>query len=105
MVTVAPKVDGIALLYTTIVFMVIAWITFVVRVGVRVWRKALGMDDYVMAVGLVGNTPFILKEAASDMITGSLYCHSMSLHCVQFLWIRAAGCCATCQHSDERNQG
>jgi len=53
MVTVDPKGDGIALLYTSIVFLVLSWVTFVARVGVRVWRKALGMDDYAMAIGLV----------------------------------------------------
>ncbi|KAG4442366.1 hypothetical protein IFR05_002144 [Cadophora sp. M221] len=53
MVTVDPKGDGIALLCTSIVFLVIAWLTFVARVAVRVWRKALGLDDHAMAIGLV----------------------------------------------------
>ncbi|KAH7355116.1 hypothetical protein BKA65DRAFT_395065 [Rhexocercosporidium sp. MPI-PUGE-AT-0058] len=68
MVTVDPKGDGIALLYTSIVFLVVAWLTFVARVGVRVWRKALGMDDYVMAVGLA-----LFTVTASLCIVCSFY--------------------------------
>jgi hypothetical protein len=62
MVTVDPKGDGIALLYTSIVFLVVSWLTFVARVCVRVWRKALGVDDYAMAVGLVWKQTSLIRN-------------------------------------------
>jgi hypothetical protein len=51
--TVAVGGDGVALLYCAIILLVLTWITFFMRVGVRVWRKAFGMDDYFMLVGIV----------------------------------------------------
>jgi hypothetical protein len=53
MTTVAVAGDGVALLYCAIVLLVLSWITFFLRVGVRVWRKAWGMDDYLMLLGIV----------------------------------------------------
>ena len=45
--------DGVALLYCSIILLVLSWITVAMRVGVRIWRKVLGMDDYIMILGLV----------------------------------------------------
>ncbi|KAF3043681.1 hypothetical protein E8E12_006435 [Didymella heteroderae] len=53
MSTVAVAGDGIALLYAAIILLVLTWVTVSMRVCVRVWRKVLGMDDYLMVVGLV----------------------------------------------------
>lgn len=53
MVTVAVAGDGVTLLYGAIVLLVLSWLTFFLRVAVRVWRKAWGMDDYLMLLGIV----------------------------------------------------
>lgn len=50
---VKPAGDGVALLYTAIVLLTLSWVVFVPRVIVRIWRKALGLDDYLMFCGLV----------------------------------------------------
>lgn len=42
-----------ALLYASIILLVLTWITVSMRVCVRIWRKVLGMDDYLMVAGLV----------------------------------------------------
>jgi hypothetical protein len=39
MTTVAVAGDGVALLYCAIILLVLSWITFLMRVGVRLWRK------------------------------------------------------------------
>ncbi|XPS77413.1 hypothetical protein M3J09_009439 [Ascochyta lentis] len=51
--TVPVGGDGTALLYASIILLVLSWITVSMRVCVRVWRKILGMDDYLMLIGLV----------------------------------------------------
>jgi hypothetical protein len=51
--TVAVAGDGVALLYCAIVLLVLTWIVFSMRVGVRLWRKAFGMDDLFMLLGIV----------------------------------------------------
>ncbi|PSN59575.1 hypothetical protein BS50DRAFT_614559 [Corynespora cassiicola Philippines] len=51
--TVAVAGDGVALLYGAIILLTLSWVVFTMRVGVRVWRKAFGMDDYLMVVGIV----------------------------------------------------
>ncbi|KAF2134326.1 hypothetical protein P153DRAFT_331419 [Dothidotthia symphoricarpi CBS 119687] len=53
MATVDVAGDGIALFYASIILLVLSWVTFSMRVGVRIWRKAWGSDDYLMFVGLV----------------------------------------------------
>ncbi|KAF2833879.1 hypothetical protein CC86DRAFT_462135 [Ophiobolus disseminans] len=45
--------DGVALYYGAIVLLVLSWIVFPIRVGVRTWRKTWGLDDYFMLVGIV----------------------------------------------------
>lgn len=45
--------DGVALFYGAIIFLALSWTFFLMRVGVRVWRKAWGLDDYFMLVGIV----------------------------------------------------
>ncbi|KAF2642228.1 hypothetical protein P280DRAFT_297048 [Massarina eburnea CBS 473.64] len=51
--TVDVAGDGVPLLYGAIVLLALSWITFLMRVGVRVWRKAWGMDDYFMLLGIL----------------------------------------------------
>lgn len=51
--TVAVAGDGVALLYAAIILLTLTWITVSMRVCVRIWRKVLGMDDFLMVVGLV----------------------------------------------------
>ncbi|KAI4681049.1 uncharacterized protein J4E88_005554 [Alternaria novae-zelandiae] len=53
MTTVEVARDGVALLYCAIILLVLSWIVFSMRVGVRMWRKAWGMDDYFMLVGTI----------------------------------------------------
>jgi hypothetical protein len=53
MTTVTVARDGVALLYCAIILLVLSWVVFSMRVGVRIWRKAWGMDDYLMFVGTV----------------------------------------------------
>lgn len=48
-----PGGDGVALFYTSIILLTLTWVTFSARVGVRIWRKVLGLDDLLMFVGLV----------------------------------------------------
>ncbi|KAH8588981.1 hypothetical protein B0O99DRAFT_524156 [Bisporella sp. PMI_857] len=50
---VKPQGDGAALLYTSIILLAFSWITYTLRVGVRIWRKAFGLDDVLMFVGLL----------------------------------------------------
>ncbi|UPK91994.1 hypothetical protein LCI18_002929 [Fusarium solani-melongenae] len=45
--------DGVPLLYLTIVMLSLSWVTLVTRLGVRRWKKILGLDDWLMCVGLV----------------------------------------------------
>ncbi|KAJ4987870.1 hypothetical protein SVAN01_06600 [Stagonosporopsis vannaccii] len=45
--------DGVALLYASIILLVLTWITVLMRVCVRIWRRVLGMDDYLMVLGLI----------------------------------------------------
>jgi hypothetical protein len=54
--TVAVAGDGVALLYAAIVLLVLSWTIYCMRVGVRVWRKAFGLDDIIMFVGMVSFT-------------------------------------------------
>lgn len=51
--TVNVADDGVALLYCAIILLVLTWVFFSMRVGVRVWRKAFGVDDTLMLVGIV----------------------------------------------------
>lgn len=53
MATVPVAGDGVALLYCAIVLLALTWVTFFLRAGVRIWRKAWGMDDYLMLLGIV----------------------------------------------------
>lgn len=56
MSTVEVAGDGVALLDGAIVLLILSWITFSMRVGVRVWRKAWGMDDWFMFIGIVSSS-------------------------------------------------
>lgn len=103
MTTVAVAGDGVALLYVAIILLVLAWVTVSMRVCVRVWRKVLGTDDYLMVVGLVCIPP--LKSRSVELInTGSVLGNSLSLHCLLLLWLWSVreGLASACHF--ERNQ-
>lgn len=61
---VKPAGDGVALFYSSILLLALSWITFLTRISVRVWRKAFGLDDWLMLAGLVCEllNPTLLKE-------------------------------------------
>lgn len=50
-----PEGVGVVLLRITIVMIVLSWATVLARLSVRRWLKpeAMGMDDYLMCIGLV----------------------------------------------------
>ncbi|KAL3421925.1 hypothetical protein PVAG01_06081 [Phlyctema vagabunda] len=50
---VKPVGDGITLFYASILLMTFSWVIYSTRVGVRIWRKALGVDDLLMFIGLL----------------------------------------------------
>ncbi|KAL7952941.1 hypothetical protein V8C34DRAFT_318616 [Trichoderma compactum] len=50
---VEPAGDGLQLLHASIVLIILAWLTFIARTSVRLWRKALGWDDILMFIGLL----------------------------------------------------
>ncbi|KAM0258022.1 hypothetical protein ACHAQJ_004065 [Trichoderma viride] len=50
---VKPEGDGVQLLYASILLLILAWLTFITRMSVRVWRKASGWDDILMFIGLL----------------------------------------------------
>ncbi|OKL56914.1 hypothetical protein UA08_07739 [Talaromyces atroroseus] len=50
---VQPAGDGVPLFWTSILMLVISYLAFVPRVGVRIWRKTLGWDDLLMFLGLL----------------------------------------------------
>ncbi|RDL30706.1 uncharacterized protein BP5553_10051 [Venustampulla echinocandica] len=50
---VQPAGDGVPLFYASAVLLALSWLTFITRVGVRIWRNALGLDDYSMFIGLL----------------------------------------------------
>jgi len=54
--TVEVAGDGVALYYGAIVLLVLSWVGLPIRVGVRIWRKAWGMDNYFMLKGVVRMT-------------------------------------------------
>jgi hypothetical protein len=53
--TVQVAGDGVALWHGAIILLVLSWIIFSMRVGVRVWRKAFGLDDSFMLAGIVSS--------------------------------------------------
>ena len=50
---VQPAGDGIPLLWAAALLLSFCWLAYVLRAGVRVWKKAFGSDDWAMLVGLV----------------------------------------------------
>jgi hypothetical protein len=54
--------DGVALYYGAIVLLALTWVFFSMRLGVRMWRKAFGMDDWLMLVGSVRQPSRHLRE-------------------------------------------
>lgn len=96
MVQVPPRGDGIALLYTSIVLLALSWVTFVSRVAVRVWRRALGLDDFAMFIGIVcvqlASAPLGNNDQGPNASAATFHGHSLSMYCVQLLRIWPVGC-------------
>lgn len=88
MSTVAVGGDGVALLYAAIILLVLTWITVSMRVCVRLWRKVLGADDYLMIVGLVSAPPYTrVSHHLVLMFVGYVLNNSMPLHSLLLLWL------------------
>jgi hypothetical protein len=108
-IMVQPAGDGVALFYASILLVALSWITYITRVGVRIWRKAFGSDDYIMGVGLVRvhqltSCPFSQNQRANS-ITGSLHHHMQPMHHLLLARIRPT-CRGPGSHGNhERSQG
>ncbi|RYO88452.1 hypothetical protein DL762_003746 [Monosporascus cannonballus] len=50
---VTPAGVGVSLLYVTVVMLVLSWVVFTARTGIRMWIKAFGVDDWLMGAGLI----------------------------------------------------
>ncbi|KAM3070181.1 hypothetical protein ACMFMG_003780 [Clarireedia jacksonii] len=48
-----PKDGGVTLVWVGSLMMAISWITVVLRIMVRTWKKNFGMDDILMVIGTV----------------------------------------------------
>ena len=48
-----PGGEGVVLLPLTIALLSFAWVTVIARLAVRRWKKMLGLDDWLMCIGLV----------------------------------------------------
>lgn len=85
---VQPEGDGAHLFWASILFLAICWLTFIARVGVRIWRDALGTDDLLMGIGLVRvqpGPPF--PRTTINGIAAALHGHSESVYCLLLLGI------------------
>lgn len=51
--------EGVPLLYVTIIMLSFSWVAAIARLGVRIWKKNLGVDDWLMCAGLVCATDFL----------------------------------------------
>jgi hypothetical protein len=65
MSTIPVAGDGVPLLYCAIILLVLSWITVSMRVCVRIWRKVLGLDDYLMGIGLVSIFELFLRHCTN----------------------------------------
>lgn len=63
--TIPVAGDGVPLLYAAIILLVLSWITVSMRVCVRIWRKVLGLDDYLMGVGLVSVLELFVRHCTN----------------------------------------
>lgn len=100
--TVAVAGDGVQLFYAAIILLVLTWITVSMRVCVRLWRKVLGMDDYLMIAGLVSILP--AHHMRMELIpTGSVLGNGVSLHSCLLLRFGPEGGSFTSCYYIERN--
>lgn len=53
MQTVTPEADGLVTFVLTIIMLVLCWPTMLARLAVRHKIGALGLDDWLMGLGLV----------------------------------------------------
>lgn len=68
---------GVLLLRSSIIYVVLIWVVFLMRVAVRLSRKAFGLDDYLMSIGVVcGLYHPRVKSILLMHIFHSVYCLS-----------------------------
>jgi hypothetical protein len=84
--TVAVAGDGVPLLYAAIVLLVLSWTVYGMRVGVRVWRKAFGLDDIMMLIGIVSSSTMAVRRSILTDEIASLLGHCCVVHCLLLLW-------------------
>ena len=104
MSTVPVAGDGVALLYAAITLLVLTWVTVSLRVCVRIWRKVLGMDDYLMVVGLV-RMQRSWEKSAELMFEGHVFRNGLSMYRILLLWLRTVCQKPTTCYNLERHQG
>jgi hypothetical protein len=78
--TVPVAEDGVALLIGAILLLVLSWIIFSMRIGVRIWRKAFGMDDWLMLVGSV-RIPSQAHGETDDLTLHCRFCSQLPQRC------------------------
>jgi hypothetical protein len=76
----------VALYYGAIVLLALTWVFFSMRLGVRIWRKAFGMDDWLMLVGSVRHHHNTSERGANTTLD-PLLGYSSDMYCLLLLWI------------------
>ncbi len=102
--TVAVAGDGVELLHAAIILLALTWVTVSIRVCVRLWRKVLGMDDYLMVVGLVCLHSIELPNVKL-IAAGAILRNGLPLHCLLLLRLRTKGEASFSSHDFERDKG
>ena len=102
--TVAVAGDGVALLHAAIILLVLTWVTVSIRMCVRIWRKVVGMDDYLMVAGLVCIHSIKLPNV-EPIAAGAILRNSFPLHRCMLLRLRTKGEESVCSHHFERYKG
>lgn len=93
-----------ALLYASIILLVLTWMTVLMRVCVRIWRRVLGMDDYLIILGLVSVYLAVLLNV--ELTTaGFIFSNGLSLYSRLFLWLWAESSGSKSSNHFQRNQG
>lgn len=99
MTTIEVAGDGVALFYGAIILLVLSWVTFTMRAGVRLWRKALGVDDYFMLIGIV-SSPALDEGNKTDLtLPDTVHGHRRSMY--RMLLLRRRTICSRCTSPDD----
>lgn len=95
--------DGVALLYCAFVLLVLTSIIFGLRIGVRVWRKTWGTDDYLMSIGVVGKR-FMFQDRGLMCLADYVRGNGCLVHCLHQLRRWPAGCRSAPSDDGERSE-